>query len=237
MSPLLSDRPLRIAIYLVFVTLIAVSSHLAYSWIGFNPTDNGYVLANSRRILEGQVPHRDYIAVRTELSSYLHAPEILLGGSHVFLFSRFVNWFQIALLSVYWPLIIAKMAKMNISLKDKLLYASIIFIYAINQEPVCPSSGMDALFLFSSGLLLLTGRSGSALYPGLFLMSLSVICKQNFLLILPVFLVILGLWRNPLNWVLLFSAPLLYGTWMLFSGAFGDMILQLSTPGRFAGSV
>ena len=40
--------------------------------LGFSPTDDGYVLAQSYRILHGQVPHRDFISVFPAGSPALH---------------------------------------------------------------------------------------------------------------------------------------------------------------------
>src|SRR5206468_857052 len=57
-----------------FLTLVPLAAHALLSPLGFNPTDDGFVLAYSRRILLGQVPHRDFIMIRPALSPLLHAP-------------------------------------------------------------------------------------------------------------------------------------------------------------------
>src|SRR5437870_11810474 len=87
---------LRAAAALVVLPLAA---HLAFSWIGFNPTDDGWVLAMSRRILDGEVPHRDFLLDRPALSPLLHAPVVLLGGESTFWLSRGVVCFEWALLA------------------------------------------------------------------------------------------------------------------------------------------
>jgi len=40
---------------------------------GFNPTDEGVVLAQSWRIINGETPHQDFISIRPAASGYLHA--------------------------------------------------------------------------------------------------------------------------------------------------------------------
>ena len=43
-----------------FLILVPLLSHLLFSWMGFTPTDEGFTLANSRRILDGQAPGGAY---------------------------------------------------------------------------------------------------------------------------------------------------------------------------------
>jgi hypothetical protein len=39
----------------LLATALAVAFHFALSWASFNPTDDGFILSYSRRLLEGQV--------------------------------------------------------------------------------------------------------------------------------------------------------------------------------------
>ena len=50
---------LRALLLLLGIPLVL---QLAYSWMGFNPTDDGFILAYSRRVLNGQIPHLDFIS-------------------------------------------------------------------------------------------------------------------------------------------------------------------------------
>jgi hypothetical protein len=43
---------------------VAAAAHLLYSSLGLNPTDDGFTLAYARRILDGQIPHRDFVIIR-----------------------------------------------------------------------------------------------------------------------------------------------------------------------------
>jgi hypothetical protein len=46
--------------------------------LGFNPTDDGYILAQSYRILQGQVPHLDFISPRPVGSPIIHLLDFAL---------------------------------------------------------------------------------------------------------------------------------------------------------------
>ena len=70
--------------------LVPIIFHLIFSKYGFNPTDDGHVLANSKRILFGEVPHKDFISVRPAGSAYLHVFEVLFFKDSLFYFSRLI---------------------------------------------------------------------------------------------------------------------------------------------------
>src|SRR5258708_31765250 len=55
--------------FLSIPIVVAVAAHLEFSWMGYTPTDDGWVLAGSRRILAGQIPHRDLDRKSTRLNS------------------------------------------------------------------------------------------------------------------------------------------------------------------------
>jgi len=65
----------------VLVVAAPALAHFAFSSLGFPATDEGFVLAYSRRILAGQVPHRDFIFIRPAGSPIAHLLEAALGAS------------------------------------------------------------------------------------------------------------------------------------------------------------
>src|SRR5437763_16808850 len=85
-----------------FLLLIPLIFHLLFSWMGFTPTDEGFTLAHSRRILDGQVPHRDFIIIRPFFSPLLHVPEVLVVVDYIFWLSRMFVCFQLAFLFCMW---------------------------------------------------------------------------------------------------------------------------------------
>ncbi len=66
---------LGFAAALLFLIPVSLLSHVLFSWIGFNPTDDGVVLAATRRLLIGQVPHLGFISIRPAVSSLLWLPQ------------------------------------------------------------------------------------------------------------------------------------------------------------------
>src|SRR5262249_33595303 len=64
----------------VFALLFAALAIAFFALNGHNawhPTDDGFVLAASWRVLNGQMPYRDFLYVRAPLTPYLHVVELL----------------------------------------------------------------------------------------------------------------------------------------------------------------
>ncbi|HNY56128.1 MAG TPA: hypothetical protein PKI86_10890, partial [Chitinophagales bacterium] len=64
---------------ILFILIVAAICHILFSKYGFNPTDEGFVLSASNRILHGQIPHVDFSSVRPLGYAYLHIPELLIS--------------------------------------------------------------------------------------------------------------------------------------------------------------
>src|SRR5947209_19372978 len=92
----------QLFVALLFLVLVPLCAHFLFSWMGFTPTDEGFTLAHSRRILDGEVPHRDFIIIRPFFSPLMHVPEVWFGGACTLWVSRFIVWFQLAALSAAW---------------------------------------------------------------------------------------------------------------------------------------
>src|SRR5688572_4522327 len=69
--------PVVIALRFAWPILIGVVIFAAFGRYGFNPTDEGFVNGVAYRVLNGEIPHRDFIWGRPVGSAYLHAPELL----------------------------------------------------------------------------------------------------------------------------------------------------------------
>ena len=89
----------NVLISVAFLVVVPTVAHLLFSWRGFAPVDDGFTLAYSRRILEGQIPHRDFIIIRPFVSPLLHTPFVLFGGDYTFWISRLFVWFKLACIS------------------------------------------------------------------------------------------------------------------------------------------
>ena len=67
--------------FILFLTSIC---HVLFSKYGFNPTDEGFVLSATNRVMHGQIPHVDFSSVRPLGYAYLHIPELLYSKTHFF---------------------------------------------------------------------------------------------------------------------------------------------------------
>src|SRR3954454_6299603 len=86
----------------LFILTVTISAHVLFSWMGFTPTDEGFTLAYSRRLMDGQIPHRDFIIIRPFLSPLLHIPLLIWGGGYVFWISRLFVWCELASIAWLW---------------------------------------------------------------------------------------------------------------------------------------
>ncbi|TET35048.1 MAG: hypothetical protein E3J72_13005 [Planctomycetota bacterium] len=211
----------------VFLLVVPGAAHLLYSWMGFNPTDGGFILAGSRRLLEGQVPHRDFISIRTFGSYLLHVPTLLVGGEYVIWISRYISWLQFACIAWAWVIITERLAKLEIGQVRRVLFALIAFVLCAHNWPVMAWHSTDALFLASVGIALCTREKQWVKLAGYFLIGLSVTCRQNFA---PMILVlVLGDWKNWKCWLAAFAAPVLFALFLLATGAATDAYEQLTS--------
>src|SRR6266850_1768570 len=110
---------------LLFVFFVSLIAHFCFSWMGLIPTDDGFVMAYSRRLLEGEVPHRDFVSIRPLGSPLLHLPCVLLGGEHTYYVSRFIVWMEFACCAWLWTRIIETLLGSSLRRLDRLLLAVI----------------------------------------------------------------------------------------------------------------
>lgn len=218
---------------LFFIVSFSVIFHLLFSFFGFNPTDDGFILALSRRIFEGQIPHKDFISIRPVLSPVLHIPEIIIGGDYTFWISRFVVWIQFALISWLWIRVTEKFLKKDFSSFDRFVFASVYFFFTVHTFPIMAWHTTDALMLYTLGLFFCISTRSSKKYIGYFLMGCSVLCRQNFILLVPITLFILSDWKKILNWSLFILPLLIYFIYLLSANALEDAIIQFNTQTDF----
>jgi len=211
----------------------AIGAHLAFSWMGFSPTDEGWILAHSRRILAGQVPHRDYLRVQVPGTELLHAPEVLFGGEYTFWISRLVAWLQIAVIAWAWPLILEKLSGREIDWKHKSVLSMICFAFTASTFPVMVWPTYDGLFFISIGLLLVLRPSSIAKLSGYFLIGLAYVCKQNFIVVFPAVLLVLGDWRKFRYWIAAIAPGAAYLASMFALGAMPDVLMQVGSATAF----
>lgn len=222
----------RYIAFILFIVIVPISAHFLFSWMGFNPTDDGFTLAYSRRILEGQVPHRDFIIIRPFISPLMHTPFVLLGGDYTFWISRLFVWFQIALISWIWTCIIDQFLREPFSIIEKPLIALIAFAFSSNCFPIMAWHTIDGLFLSSIGLFICLKERKSSKLIGYALIGAAYLCKQSYILMAPMVIITLGDWRKIKYWIAICMPGIIYLFYLYSFGAIPDAVLQLGSQSR-----
>lgn len=215
---------------LAFLSVVPTVAHLAYSWMGFSPTDQGFTLAYSRRLIEGQIPHLDFIIIRPPLSPLMHTPFVLFGGEYTYWLSRFFVWFQYAVIAWAWVSAVNHVFGRIFSSPMKVLLGVAVFGGTAHHFVLTAWHSVDGMFLASIGVwLLVTPRRTGSRFSGYLLVGAAYLTKQSFILMPPLFLLVLGDWRRP-KYLLASAIPgLLYIAYLLATGALPDAYAQLTS--------
>lgn len=218
-----------------FLTLPLIA-HGLFSRFGFNPTDDGLILAGARRLLEGQVPHRDFVWVRPPLSLALHAPVVAWGGEYGFWISRGVVWLELAALAWIVAGLAARGAGIDRYGWSRIALAAAAFALGVHDFPIMAWHSIDALLLAAGGIALLAAEppGGGKTVLGAFSCGAAALCRQNFALVAPVAIVLSGRWRRPAPWVAALAPGALYALYLSATGAWGDAAVQLGAHGAGA---
>src|SRR5919107_3687810 len=192
----------NVLVSVAFLLVVPTLAHLLFSWRGFAPVDDGFTLAYSRRILEGQVPHRDFIIIRPFVSPLLHTPFVLFGGEYTFWVSRFFVWFQFACISWAWVCIADRAFGNPLDNATKLLVALASFAASVHYFVLTAWHTVDGLFLASIGMwMLLTRQHKGARIFAYLLIAAAYLCKQSFLFVATLSVLLLGDWREKKYWL------------------------------------
>lgn len=220
-------RIARIAEAVAALLFLPLAAHFLFSWIGFNPTDDGFILAGARRILEGQVPHRDFISIRPAGSFLLHTPEVWAGGARVFLISRAVFWFEIAAGAWCWTLLLEWARGRSFAAGARLAVATTIAALDAHVFPSMAWHSVDAATLAAVGLAMAAGAPGWRKIAGYAILGLAPVCRQNFVPLVPLGLLLLGDVRRPRCWLAALAPAGLYVAAIAALGGWADMLAQL----------
>jgi len=211
----------------VFILIVTTICHFLFSKYGFNPTDEGFVLSSSNRLLHGQIPHVDFSSVRPLGYAYLHIPELLISKKQIFLVSRFVFWFEQVLIAFFWIQFLKKTLKVEITTYNKYLFTIICFIFNVHYFPASVLHTIDGLLMCILGLNLVISSQKKWNYLGYFLIGFAALCKQNYLIVLPITLLLfhrINLWKNFIFGLL---PIIIYVGIISIYGGFQDFCIQL----------
>jgi hypothetical protein len=140
----------------------------SFGYIGFNPTDDGYVIAQSYRILHGAVPHRDLISPRPLGSAYLHTIDFAVPLP-LMEASRLIATAQVVLYSMLFAGLIFERSPARWSVAQ-LLAAVGSTLVNLHSFPLMAWATIDGL-----------GRDrGARVYLGLALVGGAALMKQSF---------------------------------------------------------
>ncbi len=226
--------------------VLGLGLFLLNGWHSFNPTDQEFVLAYSWRIVNGEVPYRDFLYARTPLTPYLHAPELFLPEGWAIQAGRLVYYTELAAagaLPTFWAA-----RRLGIRATPRALaLAAAFFFLAVHNFPPMPWPTVDAV-VFASGAVtaFLFSLDGSAARKDWLralasvLVALAVLAKQTFAP-LALLLVAYGAvesirqrsWRPVLSSALPGACIALVVALALASvGALGELVHQVVEPAR-----
>lgn len=215
---------------LIFICLLAAAAHFLYSPLGFNPTDDGFILAYAKRIFLGEIPHLEHISIRPQGSPILHHFLYYFFDDHLLLASRGLVCLQLAIWTGIWLQLFRHFsgrAKMGINGKKWmwLLGACVLFTLGLHQFPLLAWHTIDGLLLGLLGFWLCEQKYHAF---GFLLLGLSTLCKQNFLALVPLFYFFYFRQIKILHLPLPFLPILGYVFWVFFHGGLPNMLSQLT---------
>lgn len=168
---------------------------------GFNPSDDGVILAQSYRLIQGQIPHLDFISIRPVGSAILHAINFF-SFMPLEISARWLTLLEYLIFSLAWTWLFVKCwRKQSVLLQILLPVILGIWVFILNQNHynLFPWTTIDAVFLFSMALFfyLLPQKNNTKhikwhrlLLISMFAVSASL-CRQTFALPSLILLVIL----------------------------------------------
>lgn len=215
---------------ILFVLAVALVAHLAFSAHGFNPTDEGYYLSNARRVLDGEVPHRDFITLRPAGAYYLFAPVVALAGDSTIWVSRFIVLMELATISWLWAVMIQRNLGEPFGRVGPIVPALVAFMLTLGWYPLMVTTTVEGYFSFTAGLAMVVGGGPARKAVGYLVMGYGYICRQNFLFAAVLSLIALGDWRRLRYWIAAGVPGLLYLGWLTAVGGLTDLFLQLGAP-------
>jgi hypothetical protein len=237
------DRRLGAWIPFGVLVLLVVLVHLRYGHLGFNPTDEGFLLSQARRVVQGAAPHTELISPRPLGSAVLHTLDLVVPVARVEL-SRLYATLAVAMtaLLAFRFATARPLARFG---PAAVLATVLATLGNLNSFPMMAWHTIDGLLLTTAGLVLLDASDAELRsrrsWAGLVLLGATVTVKQSFVLV-P----LLGLawvaarlrrsgadrgtwWRGVLAGAALTAVPgLLYLGWLLVTGSLGAAWGQLT---------
>lgn len=212
-----------------FVLIVATAAHYLYSHLGFNPTDEGYLLSGSRRLLDGQVPFRDYLSLRPVGTHFLHAHLVLWAGDRFLWWSRFEAWVQYAVVAWLWVRIVERTWQPWPNKTSRFAVAFLAFAACAHIFPVMPWNTLDGVFFMTLGAAVRFLAPARWHWLAYLLVGCSPLFRQNFVLSLPLLVLAMGARLQWRFWAAALVPGIAFSLYLMVTGAFEDAFLQMTS--------
>jgi len=218
--------------YIIFLFAVIIYSYFFLA-DGFNATDEGYLQSLGQRIVDGEQPYLDFYFMRSPLSIYIQAALIKIFGDNYTILAGRIYWtIQICLMVLLVSLIYRRFVnrlELLLMLLASYVLCSVLIAFPWYNYDAAFFAAVSAVFIFRRQYFL----AGIAAF-------LSAMSKQNYVFMLPMFLVLVALLRWRIKAISLlklkdtafllagFAVPgLLYSTYLLYLGGFSAFVNQL----------
>lgn len=238
-------RAMLLLAHIGWISVLSFAVTYRVGRFGFSPTDQGFILGTSWRLLHGEIPHLDIVSARPLGSPLIHTLDFLLPGP-LFFMSRLVSMAEIVLITVALAALVIRhsMLRWGPLLTGLVAAASLINLHT---HGLTAWHTVDGLMLTACGLWAIDAglRAGRTWHYriGLVLVGLAALTKQSFMLAAPVTLAMVLLhptvrtnrtgvgsrWRHGLADLLVLCLPgLLYIGVITAAGGLPDLVAQLT---------
>lgn len=173
-------------IYKVILFLLPIIYLFSFGRYGFEDSDSGFIVGMGWRILNGELPYRDFYYVRPPLSPYLSALYLYILPEYGQLFYiRFITYLMILLTAIMTTSILEKFYNFEELNLNKYLFSIISFFILSIGHIEFQWHTTDGIFLSILGLWILTNYKnniGLVFLAGIIFV-LSALTKQNFIIV------------------------------------------------------
>lgn len=195
---------------------------VVYTPYGMDTTDFGYFYAYAWRILEGQLPYRDFHYIKPALPLYWHALWMWLTPFEWQILAGKAG-FCITLLAASWLGALYLKKAFSFPGFNLPLLATCGFVFGVHSFPHMPWHTADGVFFCAASLY--AAICGHAFLAGI-LSACAMACKQSFALV-PVAIFLLLWFLFPRKKALAFTAGLAltlacFCLWLICQGAWAD---------------
>ncbi len=212
-----------------FLLIATIMGFLMFARMGMHIADDGIVLAATKRIVvDGEIPHRDFISLRPVGTFFFWAPTVLFGGEYVNTLSRLITMLQFALIAFFWISLFEKLYDIKLRAYPWLCLYIITYFFSFNTFWLFPLYTTDGVFFSSLGCWLIFKEKKYLHYLGFLMIGVSCLAKHNFAAMIPAALIASSNLKNPKAYLFSMLAPLLYLLWLYSFNAFQDFQTQMS---------